>query len=188
MDLAIARLEEARALSPRETIDELLVEAYTLAGHNNKARDAENRVLESLRAAREMGEIVEMEEADFLADLGRELPHALELARGQVERRPGHLHANETLAWALYKNGLANEAVFYIEQAMRLNTGDAMVHYRAARIYEAAGRPGDAAEQLQLTLDGHLRVESPSTAREAAVWLTSLRDDGVPFQVAGAGR
>ena len=188
VDLAIARLEEARALSPREMIDELLVEAYTLAGETSKADNAASRVLESLHAAREMGEIVDMEEADFLAGLGRELPRALELARGQLERRPGHLHANETFAWALYKNGLADEAVFYIREAMRLNTGDAMVYYRAARIYEAAGRPEDAAEHLQLALAGRLGVESPSAAREAAVWLTSLRDDGVPFQVAGAGR
>ena len=189
VDLAIARLEEARALSPREAIDQLLAEAYTLTGDTNKARDAANRVLESLKDAREMGEIVEMEEADFLADLGRELPRALELARGQLERRPGHLHANETFAWALYKSGMAEEAVFYIEQAMRLNTGDAMVHYRAARIYEAAGRPADAAEHLQLALDAHLRIESPSAAQDAEALLAGLdQRGGAPVQVASTSR
>ena len=179
VDLAIARLEEARALSPREAIDQLLVEAYTLTGDKNRA----------LKNAREMGEIVDMEEADFLADLGRDIPRALELARGQLERRPGHLHANETFAWTLYKSGMAEEAVFYIEQAMRLNTGDAMVHYRAARIYEAAGQPADAAEHLQLALDAHLRIEGPSAAQDAEALLAGLDQRGsAPVQVASTSR
>jgi tetratricopeptide (TPR) repeat protein len=184
---AIARLEEARAMAPREEFDALLVEAYTLAGDEARARAAASRVLESLREARAMGEIVDMEEADFLADQGRDLDRALRLARAQVERRPGHLHANETYAWVLYRHGRAAEAVPFIERAMRLNTGDAMVHYRAARIYEAAGRPADAARHLRRALDHHLRVESPTTAQEARTLLAAL-DGGAPVQTASTTR
>ncbi len=96
------------------------------------------------------------------------------MAREQQARRPGHLHANETYAWALYKTGSAAEGIPYIERAMRLGTGDAMVHYRAARIYEAAGQRAEAARHLRLALDGHLDVESPSTAAEAQTLLASL--------------
>ncbi len=172
---AIAKLEEARAMRPSEATDELLVRAYTLAGDAGKARAASDRVLAALHAAREMGEIVDMEEADFLADHDRELPRALELATAQIRRRPGHLHANETYAWALFKNNRAAEAVPFIERAMRLGTGDAMVHYRAGHIYAAAGRAADAARQYRLALDGHVGVESAEAAADARRLLASAR-------------
>jgi tetratricopeptide (TPR) repeat protein len=164
---AVRRLEEARAMSPLETTDELLVSAYTALGDERKAREAADRVLAGLHAAREMGEVVDMEEADFLADADRDLDRALQLATVQIRRRPGHLHANETYAWALYKNGRAADAVPFIQRAMRLDTGDAMVHYRAGRIYEAAGRSAGAAEQYRLALAAHVGVESPEAAADA---------------------
>ena len=168
---SVRQLEEARALMPLEIIDELLVEAYTATGDDRKADAASDRVLAALHGAREMGEIVDMEEADFLLDRDERLDYALAKAREQQARRPGHLHANETLAWALYKTGEARAAVPYIERAMRLGTGDAMVHYRAGRIYQAAGQSGEAARHLQLALDGHLGVESPSAAAQARTQL-----------------
>jgi predicted Zn-dependent protease len=128
-----------------------------------------------------MGEIVDMEEADFLLDQGRDLERSLRLAREQQARRPGHLHANETYAWALMKNGRATEAIPYIERAMRLDTGDAMVHYRAARIYQAAGQPAEAARHLRIALEGNVGMESPTTAREAETLLASM---GTPVQAA----
>ncbi|NNF57634.1 MAG: tetratricopeptide repeat protein [Rhodothermaceae bacterium] len=187
VDEAIVRLEEARLLQPRETFDELLVEAYTLAGDTRRAEAAAERVLESLHAARDMGEIVDMEEADLLADRDQDLDQALRLAQEQVERRPGHLHANETMAWALYKNERADEALPYIEQAMRLNTDDAMVHYRAARIYETVGQTPIAAEHLRRALDGHLRIESPSTAADARTLLAAL-EGAAPVQAVSTAR
>ena len=164
---AVRRLEEARAMGPTEATDELLVTAYTAAGDTRRAREASDRVLAALHDARAMGEIVDMEEADFLADADRELPRALAMAAAQVRRRPGHLHANETYAWALYKNGRAAEAVPFIRRAMRLDTGDAMVHYRAGRIYEAVGQRAIAAEQYRLALAGNVGVESPEAEADA---------------------
>ncbi len=172
---AVRRLEESRAMSPLETTDELLVEAYTALGDERRAEEAAERVLAGLHAAREMGEVVDMEEADFLADADRDLPRALQLAAGQRRRRPGHLHANETYAWALYKNGRAADAVPFIRRAMRLNTGDAMVHYRAGRIYEAAGQAAAAAEQYRLALAAHVEIESPSAAADARQRLGGTR-------------
>ncbi len=170
---AVRQLEEARALMPLESIDELLVEAYDAAGDERKAKAASDRVLAALHDAREMGEVVDMEEADFLLDRGERLDYSLQKAREQQARRPGHLHANETLAWALYKTGDAAAGVPYIERAMRLDTGDAMVHYRAARIYQAAGQQAEAVRHLRLALDGNLEVESPATAAEARSLLAS---------------
>ena len=164
---AVRRLEEARAMAPSEATDELLVQAYTALGDEDKAAEAEARVLAGFAAFREAGEIVDMEEADYLADHDRDLGRALQMAATQVRRRPGHLHANETYAWALFKNGRAREAVPFIRRAMRLGTGDAMVHYRAGRIYEAAGQRPAAAEQYRLALAAHVGIESPEAAADA---------------------
>lgn len=164
---AVRLLEEARAAGPLETTDELLANAYTALGDERKAREAADRVLAGLHAAREMGEVVDMEEADFLADHDRDLDRALRLATVQIRRRPGHLHANETYAWALYKNGRAADAVPFIRRAMRLNTGDAMVHYRAGRIYEATGQRAAAAAQYRTALANHVGIESPAAAADA---------------------
>ena len=186
-DEAVRQLEEARSLRPLEMIDELLVEAYLAAGDEAKAEAAAERVHEALLAARDMGEIVDMEEADFLADQGRDLDRVLRMAKEQQARRPGHLHANETYAWALHHVGRSAEAVPYIERAMRLDTGDAMVHYRAARIYEGAGQTAEAARHLRIALDGNLHVESPSTAAEAQTLMASL-DTGAPIRATSATR
>ncbi|GAB5536293.1 MAG: hypothetical protein Rubg2KO_25420 [Rubricoccaceae bacterium] len=179
-DGAVRQLEQARALRSGGATDELLVEAYLAAGDEAKAEEASARVYQSLMDAREMGERVDMEEADLLADQGRQLDNALELARAEVERRPGHLHANETYAWTLHHMGRSNEAIPYIERAMRLNSGDAMVHYRAAAIYQGAGQTAQAAEHFRAALDGHVGVESPSTAAEAQRALAALSSESPP--------
>ena len=179
--------EEARGLQNRGTFDGLLVEAYAMSGDEAKSRAAATRVHDGLLASREMGEIVDMEEADFLLDHGGDAEDALRMAKGQIERRPDHLHANETYAWALYKNDRADEAVPYIERAMRMNTGDAMVHYRAARIYEASGDRTEAARHLRRALDGHLEIESPTAAREARQFMASL-GVSAPVQAASTTR
>lgn len=183
---AVRLLEESRALQPLESTDELLVEAYAMAGDAEASEAAAQRVHAALLRARGFGEVVDMEEADFLADRDERLEYALRMAREQQARRPGHMHANETLAWTLYKTGSPGEAIPYIEAAMRLDTGDAMVEYRAARIYAAAGREAEAARLLRSALDGNLHVESPTTANEARTVLASL--DGTPIRAASANR
>ena len=164
---AIRHLEEAHAMGPSETNDALLVQAYTAAGDTREAAQAEKRVLDGFATFRSTGEIVDMEEADYLADHDIQLDRALQLATIQIRRRPGHLHANETYAWTLFKKGRAAEAVPFIQRAMRLGTSDAMVHYRAGRIYEGAGRSAEAAEQYRAAIARHVEVESPDAAADA---------------------
>ncbi len=121
-----------------------------------------------------MGENVDMEYADFLADQDEDLDEALTRAWKAYERRPDHLHALETYAWALYKHDRVAEAIPYVERAMRLNTGDAMVHYRTGMIYHAAGHSAEAATQFERALAAHLHVESRAAADEAREMLSAL--------------
>lgn len=187
-DGAVRLLEQARTLRSGGATDELLVEAYLASGDKSKAEEASERVHQGLVAAREMGERVDMEEADLLADQQRQLGRALAMAKAEVERRPGHLHANETYAWTLHHMGRSSEAIPYIERAMRLNSGDAMVHYRAAEIYRGSGRTAQAAEHFRAALDGYVGVESPSTEAEARRALAALSSDTPPTLATRADR
>ncbi len=173
-DEAIRRLETAYGMAPLDVAQELLAEAWAVKGDERKAAAALRKVRQGLADARDMGEIVEMEEADLMLDHDIEVERALGMAQRQVERRPGHLHANETYAWALHHNGRSAEAIPYIERAMRLGTGDAMVHFRAGLIYDGAGDRAEAVRHLRLALDNHLRMESPTAEAEARATLDRL--------------
>lgn len=164
---AIDGFKEAYALVPADAFLEGLVEMYTLQGNAAQVEVYRQQLQQGYMDAADMGENVRMEYADFLADGGRQLEKALELAQMEYERRPGHLHALETYAWALHKNGRSAEAIPYIEQAMRLNTGDAMVYFRAGEIYSGAGFETKAAHYFDAALDANLHIESLSSAEMA---------------------
>ena len=106
-DDAIRHFTTAYGMAPRDAFQEGLAEAYALKGDDRRAAEALRAVRAGLADARAMGERVDMEEADLMLDHGIDVDRALEMARQEVERRPGHLHANETYAWALHKNGRA---------------------------------------------------------------------------------
>lgn len=171
---AIALLTEAYELAPSPDFLGLLAEAYAAAGDDGRRAETLARIQQDLLDAEAMGENVRMEYADFLADEDTMLEEALRLARLEYERRPDHLHALETYAWALYKNGQAEAAVPHIERAMRLGTGDAMVLYRAGLIYRAAGQADAARTHLERALENHLHAESPTAARDARAALGRL--------------
>ena len=171
---ALYLFERAYTMMPDDRFLEGQLEVYAMLGDEEAAGRIESLLEESYRSAADMGENVRMEYADFMADLDQNLDKSLEMARAEYERRPNHLHALETYAWTLHKNGRSEEAIPYIERTMRLNTGDAMVHFRAAQIYAGASRTVEAEQQLQQALDAHLHIESPSASRKAELWLAKL--------------
>jgi tetratricopeptide (TPR) repeat protein len=164
---AIAYLDQAYSLEPRGAFLELLVEVYAASGDEATSNVYLDRVEAGYREAAEMGENNRMEYADFLADRGERLEEALELAEAEIARRPGHLHANETHAWVLHKLGRSAEAIAPIERAMRLNTGDAMVHFRAGHIYRATGDTVTSERHFRKALEANLYIESLKAADEA---------------------
>ncbi|MEZ4701673.1 MAG: tetratricopeptide repeat protein [Rhodothermales bacterium] len=168
---AVAGLEEAYGLEPRAAFLERLAEIQSVQGASAAAEAYLDRVDASFQEAARMGENNRMEYADFLADRGLRLDHALRLAEAEIARRPGHLHANETYAWVLHRLGRSAEAVAPIEKAMRLDTGDAMVHYRAGQIYRAIGDAAASQLHFQKALDAHLHIESQTAANTARTLL-----------------
>lgn len=161
---AIDLFEEAYALVPADAFLEGSIEALQMLGHEKLVADYEKQLQQSYLDAAAMGENVRMEYADFMADMGWELDKALEMASQEYQRRPNHLHALETYAWTLHKNGRSKEAIPVIEKAMRLDTGDAMVFFRAGTIYMAAGQQEQAKQYFRAAMDANLQIESPSSA------------------------
>ena len=176
-DKALDILNDAYASTPSEAYLEQMLEIYQVTGNTEKIKATLPKIEKAFDSYFAMGENAKMEYADFLADYDMKLDEALRLAEQEYHRRPNHLHALETYAWALHKHNRSEEAIPYIEQAMRLNTGDAMVHYRAGVIYQGAGQPEKAAEQFQQALNANLHIESPSTAQEARAMLSSLKSN-----------
>lgn len=160
-------LTAAYELVPADEFLEGLVEVYEATNEDEKKYAALDQIALGFQEADEMGENVRMEYADFLADLEQDLKNALRLAGKEYERRPNHLHALETYAWVLHKLDRSEEAQEYIDRAMRLGTGDAMVYFRAADIYLGSDHTEKARTFLQKAIDANLHIESPSTAVQA---------------------
>jgi tetratricopeptide (TPR) repeat protein len=76
--------------------------------------------------------------AIFYADHNIHLDRAVVLARKEFELRHD-VYTWDALAWALFRNGQANEAAEAMTSALRLGTKDASLFFHAGLIYEQIG-------------------------------------------------
>jgi tetratricopeptide (TPR) repeat protein len=93
---------------------------------------------------------VDMEMALFEADQG-DTVKALKLARAAYALRPS-IHGADALAWALYHNGQYAVAWKYAQEALKLGTKDATLHFHAGMI-AAKLDPLKAEEHLHTALE-----------------------------------
>ncbi|MEK6279304.1 MAG: tetratricopeptide repeat protein [Acidobacteriota bacterium] len=87
----------------------------------------------------------------YWLDHDQNLDEALALARKERERRKD-VYTCDTLAWALYKKGLFEEARTASDEALRLGTRDPAFLYHAGMIAQALGQRDDAAKYLRKAL------------------------------------
>ncbi len=159
LDGAIARIEEAAQTQPVAAIALLHADLLRLAGRTVEAADADAIVRAVADLQSSAGQIVDLETARFEADRGDDPAEALALARRTFDARPDNVFAQSTLAWALHRSGDTEAAVPFTEQSLRLGSSDVGMRVRAAVIFEAAGRPDQARESLEVAL-----ASSPWTA------------------------
>ncbi len=88
----------------------------------------------------------------FWTDHDVNLDEALALARKERARRKD-IYTCDALAWALYKKGLFAEAKTAMDEALRLGTRDARLHYHAGMIARALNDPRAAATHLKRALE-----------------------------------
>jgi tetratricopeptide (TPR) repeat protein len=89
--------------------------------------------------------------AYFYADHGVKLATAVELAQSELSVR-GDVYGYDVLAWALLKNGRAEEARAAVGEALKLGTRDARLYFHAGLIHAALGEPDQAREYLARAL------------------------------------
>jgi tetratricopeptide (TPR) repeat protein len=130
---AIAAYQAIVARMPLPEFVIPLGELYEVTGQTAEAEQQYElvRAIQQLNAAAGMD--VDLELALFNADQGADPAATLEKARAAYGRRPS-LYAADVLAWSLYVNGQFAEAWDYSQEALRLGTRDAMLHYHAGRI------------------------------------------------------
>ena len=96
------------------------------------------------------GGVVDLEAALFEADHG---DPAVAVRRGQAAEADRHtVYTADALAWALHKAGRDAEALPHLQDALRLGTGDALLHYHAAEILAATGDTARARTEVTAAL------------------------------------
>jgi tetratricopeptide (TPR) repeat protein len=145
VDAAIDDLEELTRRTPLPAAVILLGDLQALDG---RADDAEQtyalvRSIATLQEGAGVG--VDLELAQFEAD--RQGVDALERAEAAYAER-ATIFTADALAWARLRSGDVTGAVPLVEEALRLGTNDAVLHYHAAAVYAAAGDVDRARAEL----------------------------------------
>ena len=104
----------------------------------------------------------------FDANHNVNLPESLNLAQNELLSRKD-IYAYDTAAWTLYKNGQYAQALQDSQQAMKLDTQDALLYYHAGMIYSALGKKVQAQTMLlqALELNPHFDILQARIARES---------------------
>jgi tetratricopeptide (TPR) repeat protein len=173
---AIASYRAAIAQMPLPEFVIALGDVYAAAGKAHEAAQqyALVQAMQSLYEAN--GVDTDLEMALFAANHGLEIDRAVERARAGYEKRPS-IHAADVLSWTLYKTGRYDEAWRYAQEALRLGTRDAMLHFHAGMIAAALGLSNEAINHLEraLTINPYFSVLE---SRQAVDALASLRAGG----------
>jgi len=118
--------------------------------------------------------------AYFYADHGVNLATALEMAQGELSARRD-VYAYDLLAWALVKNGRAEEARAAIGEALKLGTKDARLYFHAGLIHAALGEPDRAHQYLAraLATNPNFHVLYADVAKQTLVSLGRRASSGI---------
>jgi len=175
-DEAIDLLQKSIDLVPTYEAVFSLADLYS---HLNRKDEAAQQfeLLETLeKISRANGVQPEAQLAMFYADHGLKLRDALTIVRQQARDRRD-VRTMDALAWVLFKNGLAQEALSASQQALRLGTQDPLMHYHHGMIARELGQHKEAAQSLERALAANpdFHVHHAEEARSALQPLLAAR-------------
>jgi tetratricopeptide (TPR) repeat protein len=135
-----------------------LGDLYTIEGHTAQADDAYALARAEAALFRSNGVNVDVELALFEADHGEPVAALADAKAGWRSRHS--IHAADTLAWALYRNGLSRPAARLERQALRLGTQDALSFFHAGMIALRLGHRDEARRMLThaLAINPHFSI------------------------------
>ena len=175
-DQAIKFLNHAVAIMPMPEFVITLGDLYQVTGQHQAASQQYQLVSVIEQLYRSNGVDMDMEIALFNADHDQNLDETVALARQAYVNRPS-IHAADTLAWILYKAGNYEEAQQYSEEALKLESKDALKLFHAGMIALQLGNQVEARIYLEqaLTINPHFSI---LYADEAQRTLESLQTAG----------
>jgi tetratricopeptide (TPR) repeat protein len=135
---AIGLARQAVDTVPLPELVTTLGDLYRASGQRALAREQYAVVGATERLLRANGVKTDLELALFKIDHGIELQGALVHARAAHRERPT-VFADDTLAWALARNGRCREALAHSERALRLGTRDASFFFHRGMIERCLG-------------------------------------------------
>jgi tetratricopeptide (TPR) repeat protein len=135
-----------------------LGDLYTIDGDTAQADDAYALARAEAALFRSNGVNVDVELALFEADHGEPVAALADAKAGWRSRHS--IHAADTLAWALYRNGLSRPAARLERQALRLGTQDALSFFHAGMIALRLGHRDEARRMLThaLAINPHFSI------------------------------
>ncbi len=140
-------------LLQRTDAADLRGELAKLYAHAGRTDDARRQIELGLDIARTQAGKYPAERRHLIGFLADEDPaFALQLARDDLELR-SDVQTYGWLAWSLLQAGKADEAVTYVDEALRLGTQDAWLLYQTGSVYAAVGDVDRARTQLVAALD-----------------------------------
>jgi len=153
---------------PQPSVLAALGDAYMQIGDTKSAREQYDTVGFIAQLATINKVVYNRELALYYADHGVETGKAVELALAELDVRKD-VFGYDAAAWALYRDGRADEAAPFMEQALRLGTNDARMLFHAGMIYDALGKKEEAGDYLELALElnPHFSVLQEPVARQA---------------------
>lgn len=179
---AIDSIKRSVEIAPSHEALAILVDLYTAAGRDSDARSQFDAVM-AFHGAHNHGHDdhahvhtaphASHELALFLADHDRDLGVALSSAEADYAAFP-NVFAADALAWCQFKAGRYEAAAVTINEALRLGTPIADIHFHAGMIFAKLGDATRAREHLSRALDLNPSFH-PRFARVAADELARIR-------------
>ena len=146
---AAALYEDLVARAPRPELQQALGDLYLFMGKAERARPWHDQALAGYLDSARRGEVHYFHHlAGFYADVRPDGDAAIQWARKDVALRP-NFATQESLAWALYRNGQAAEALAVTETALASGVKDAHLFFHSGMIHLAAGQTDKGKELLQ---------------------------------------
>ena len=148
---AIELYRKALGVIPLPDYAASLGDVYAKIGRADEARK-QYALVEYIALLNAFNKVLHNRElALFYLDHDMKLGEALDLARRELEVRRD-IYTHDVLAWALYKNGRAADALAPMKEALRLGTLDPRLFFHAGMIHRAAGELDRARELLRRAL------------------------------------
>lgn len=148
---AIATYESLVARFPMPAFVQTLGELYVSVGEM-EAAETQFALIDALwQISQDAGMDVDLEMIIFALENGTDPHTLLPLAEETYARRPGIFSA-DMLAWTLYHTGDYDQAWHYAQEALKLDTQDALLHYHAGMIALALNKPAFAQHHLETAL------------------------------------